>query len=157
MYHTCFLVQRCFVHGRQALSQLIYISGLTFPVSEYCFHCLRKAFVHAPPKCSHARPAHRSNRQALTASTCSVQPPTSHTPKPPTSAFCLLDNLLVPGLQDTPGACGFAGSSLHRVWVEARGTQVLRGLTILEKLEGAAFDLYSLQRARDLWPGLKHW
>lgn len=48
--------------------------------------------------------------------------PTVRTPKPPTSTFCLLDNLLVLGLQDAPGACGSAGSSLHRIWVEARGT-----------------------------------
>lgn len=38
------------------------------------------------------------------------------------SAFCLLDKLFVWGLQAAPGACGSAGSSLHRVRVEARGT-----------------------------------
>lgn len=71
----------------------------------------------------------------------------AHPHYPPTSAFCLLDNLLVLGLQVAPGPCGPAGADLHRVWVEARGTEVLQCLALLEKLEGATFDFYSLQRA----------
>lgn len=111
-----------------------------------------------PQRCAHcsAGRSHSSNVTERPPPALSP-PPTAHTLKPPTSALCLLDSLLVSGLQGAPGACGSAGSGLYGVRVEARGTQVLQGLATLEKLEGATFDLYSFQRAGDLGLGCKHW